>query len=228
MKKLDIKEYIMNHTKSVIHYTIGALILIALTIYLIINGKQTVSHLVLLSRDNIVLTTVILLFLFALKSVSFGLPYALLFATVGAVYPLFYAIIVNIVGIYINMQIPYFVGRHRGDAFVLYTRNKFPLIEKFYAISSDSQFLFTFVIKIIGKIPHEITNLFLGALKIHYFSYIFASLLALLPTMLSVTLMAKNYEDPGSPIFIISLAIFLIMPIISFFIYFTRRDSKKK
>jgi uncharacterized membrane protein YdjX (TVP38/TMEM64 family) len=176
----------------------------------------------------IVLTTAILFFLFALKSVSFGLPYALLFATVGAVYPLVYAIIVNLIGIYINIQIPYFIGRKKGEAFVIYTREKFPLIEKFYAISTKSQFLFTFIIKIIGKIPHEITNLFLGALKIHYFSYITASLLALLPTMIPITLMAKNYDDPGSPIFIVSLAIFLIMPIISFIIYFTNRDSNKK
>ncbi len=88
-------------------------------------------------------------------------------------------------------------------------------------------FLFTFIIKIIGKIPHEITNLFLGALKIHYVSYIFASLLALLPTMLSITFMAKNYDDPSSPVFIVSLAIFLIMPIISFIIYFSHRDSNK-
>ena len=228
MKKIDVVNYVSTHKRSVFHYTFGGIILILITIYLIFNGKQTVNNLIFYSRNNIILTTAIVFFLFALKSVSFGLPYALLFATAGAIYPLFLAILVNLVGIYINIQIPYFVGRRRGAAFVLYTREKFPFIEKFYAISANSHFLFTFIIKLIGKIPHEITNLFLGALKIHYVSYIFASLLALLPTMLSITLMAKNYDDPSSPVFIVSLAIFLIMPIISFIIYFSHHDSNKK
>lgn len=228
MKKIEVMEYIKNHKRSVFHYTLGALLLIIVTIYLLLNGNRAISNLIHFSRDNIILTTAILLFLFALKSVTFGLPYALLYATVGAVYPLVWAIIINIIGIYINIQIPYFVGRKKGEAFVIYTRERFPLIEKFYAISANSHFLFTFIIKIVGKIPHEITNLFLGALKISYISYIFASLLALLPTMLSITLIAKNYDEPGSPVFIISLVIFLLMPIISFLVYFLNRDSNKK
>ncbi len=228
MKKIEVIQYIKNHKRSVFHYILGALLLIIVTIYLLINGSKTINTLIDFSRDNLLITTAILFLLFAVKSVTFGLPYALLFATVGAIYPLIWAIIVNIVGIYINIQIPYFVGRHRGEVFVIYTREKFPLIEKFYTISEKSEFLFTFIIKIIGKIPHEITNLFLGALKISYLSYIFASLIALFPTMLSITLIAKNYDEPDSPVFIISLVVFLIMPVISFVIYFVNRDSNKK
>lgn len=227
MNSNAIKEYVSNNKKIIINYSIGVILFLMLTLFIVKNGKNTVSSLIDYSRDHIIIVTSILFFLFALKSVSFGLPYALLFATVGAIYPLFMAFIVNLIGIYINIQIPYFIGRRKGEAFVIYTQEKFPFIKKLYAVSAKSQFFFTFIIKIIGKIPHEITNLFLGALKIPYHSYVVASLLALSPTMVSITLLAKNYDDPSSPIFIISLSIFLLMPIISFILYFRNRDSNK-
>ena len=224
---ITLKIWFLHHKRDFVHYSIGFFLFLLITLYIMKNGEDSIQLLISYSSENIVAVTLILLFLYALKSVSFGIPYALLFATVGAIYPLFSAIFVNILGVFINIQIPYFIGKKRGEPFVLYTKARFPVLDRLYATSAKSEFLFTLILKLIGKIPHEITNLFLGALKITYFAYVGGNLLALLPTLVSITLIAKNYENPSSPSFIISIIIFLSMPIISLLIYFKNRNSNK-
>lgn len=199
---------------------VGALI----TWFVVKNGPSTISVLVERSADKPWITAFAFMALFLLKSVSFGLPFALLYIGVGSVYPLTWALLVNIAGIVVNMQIPYFLGRHMGDAYVQRLLAKYPALQRFESFSKHSSLLFSFTTKFIGKIPHEITNALLGALKIPYPSYIIGSILGLAPTMVATTIVGNNLTDPGSPMFIISLVAIIVLIAISF-ILFKRFDK---
>jgi len=199
---------------------VGALI----TWFVVKNGPSTISVLVERSTDNPWITALAFMALFLLKSVSFGLPFALLYIGVGSVYPLGWALVVNIAGIVVNMQIPYFLGRHMGDAHVQRLLARYPALHRFESFSKHSSLLFSFTTKFIGKIPHEITNALLGALKIPYASYIVGSLLGLAPTMVATTIVGNTLTEPGSPMFIISLVAIIVLIAISFILF--RRFEK--
>jgi len=197
---------------------------VLITVFVVKNGPSAISVLVERSSEKPWLTLFAFMALFLLKSVSFGLPFAVLYIGVGSVYPLGWAIIINIVGIVVNMQIPYFLGRHMGNSYVQRLIARYPTLYRFESFSKRSSLLFSFSIKFIGKIPHEITNTLLGSLKIPYVSYIVGGILGLAPTMVATTMVGNNITEPGSPVFILSLIAIIILAIISLVLF--RRFDK--
>jgi len=157
--------------------------------------------------------------LYLLKSVSFGLPFALLYIGVGSIYPLGAALVINLIGIAVNMQIPYFVGRRSGEALVEKITKKFPRVRKLEEFSSQSACFFSFMVKFIGKIPHEITNALLGSLSVPYIPYMTGGLLGLMPTMVTTTLVGSSLREPGSPMFLISLGMVILLTAVSLILY---------
>ena len=75
------------------------------------------------------------------------------------------------------------------------------------------------MVKFIGKVPHEITNALLGSLKIPYLAYLAGGVLGLLPTMVATTLVGKGLDNPGSPLFIISIVVVVLLLVVSFLLY---------
>jgi uncharacterized membrane protein YdjX (TVP38/TMEM64 family) len=198
---------------------------VAITWFVVINGASAVSTLVDRFNENPWLTALAFMGLFLLKSVSFGLPFAVLYIGVGSIYPFGWAVMVNLVGIAVNMQAPYFLGRYAGGAFVERLVGRFPKLGKLESFSRHSSLLFSFMTKFIGKIPHEITNALLGSLKIPYGSYMVGGILGLTPTMVATTLVGNSLDEPGSPLFIISLVLVILLTITSFILY--RRFEEK-
>lgn len=197
------------------------------TWFVVKNGSSTISILIDLSSDNPRLTLCAFMALFFLKSVSFGLPFMVLYIGVGTVYPFGWAVVVNLVGIVINMQIPYFLGRHMGGSYVQRLVARYPRLKSFEAFSKRSSLLFSFMTKFIGKIPHEITNALLGSMKIPYIPYMVGGLLGLAPTMVAITLAGNSLHEPGSPLFIFSVVATGALITISFVLYrrFAKRNS---
>ncbi len=202
--------------------------LAVVTLFLVENGPSVIEKIIFVSKEHIILSTVLIFFLYALKSVSFGLPYALLYASVAMIYPFWWAFFINIAGIFINLQIPYFIGRKRGSDKVEQMLERFPSLASLIHLKEKSQFLFTFVLKLIGKIPHEITNLALGSLGIEYHAFVSATILALLPSMVSTMVIAREYHDPDSASFIVAVILFFALPLISVIYYIRYRRRSKQ
>ncbi len=205
-----------------------AVYLTLITVFLVRNGTAVVDSVLVFAQDHKVLSIWIFLLLFLLKSVSFGLPFVVLFAAVGAIYPFWPALFINCLGLCINLQIPYFLGRRRGSEYVSQIEKRFPVITPVLNLKNRSHFLFTFVLKLIGKIPHEIVNLVLGALGIRYLTAMAASVVALLPEIVSLIIMAREYKDPDSPAFIIAVILFLAVPAGSLLFYLINRRRSKE
>lgn len=197
----------------------SVVILALMTLFMLRNGASAIDTLVDQFHDRIWLTTLAFMGLFLLKSVSFGLPFTLLYIGVGSLYPLGWALVVNVVGIVVNMQIPYLLGRYAGGSLVQRLLGKFPSLGKLEAFSQRSSLLFSFMVKFIGKIPHEITNALLGSLKVPYASYVVGGVLGLLPTMVATTLVGASLDNPASPLFIGSVVLVLVLAGVSYGLY---------
>lgn len=189
------------------------------TIFVLRNGVSTIDALVESFSEHPWITAAAFMGLFLLKSISFGLPFTLLYIGAGNIFPLGWALVVNVCGIVVNMQIPYLLGRFSGGTAVERLLGKFPKLGKFEAYSKDSALLFTFMVKFVGKVPHEITNALLGSLKIPYLSYMVGGVLGLLPTMVATTLVGKGLDNPDSPLFIISIVVVVMLLVVSLLLY---------
>lgn len=205
-------------------YSIAKIILISLLViflsYLVIRyGNSVINAVVEFSSENLLLTTVVIFFLFFIKSVSFGLPYTLLYIGVSRIYPLFWAIVINCVGIIINAQIPYFVGRYGAASLVDNAIEKYPKLKVLISFKTNNSVLFAFLVKFVGIVPHEITNMMMGSIKINYLAFLIGGLLGLFPGMLITTVAGSNFSKPLSPAFIISVALLIILLVLSYWMY---------
>jgi uncharacterized membrane protein YdjX (TVP38/TMEM64 family) len=198
---------------------IPLILVVGIATYIVASrGPRTIVATLEEYRDNMVLVTAVVLLLFLFKSVSFGLPYTLLYIAVGHIYPLTAALLLNTIGIAVNMQIPYLVGRYGSLRAVQQLMQRFALIREMQQRNDHSSLVFTFLIKFLGIVPHEITNLLLGSLHIPYPSYLAGGILGLLPGMLFTTLAGNSLKNPASFQFIGAITAFVALMVLSYYL----------
>lgn len=189
------------------------------TVVVILKGPSYFTTLIETFSSNLAITTLVIMALFLFKSISFGLPYTIIYIAVGHIYPLWLALVVNTIGIMVNMQIPYFVGRYGGFSFIEKSLNHFSFVQSFKNNRQNSSFVFSFFVKFIGVVPHEITNLLLGSLKVNYVGYLLGGTVGLLPGMVATTIASNSLKDPFSLKFIISVLSFVFVMLFSYYLY---------
>jgi len=200
-----------------------AMLVIIPTIYMIRGGLKEIQNFLSLASAHSFTTFLIIISLYCIKSFSLGIPFVFLYAVTGSMYPLGWALLINIVGIFMNLQIPYILARRTNGKIIEKLADRYEYIRHLEKVSSGSGFLISFMIKFIGKIPHELTNALLGALKIPYFQYVTGSLLGLAPIMAVTTVAGNMSSEPSSFGFIASAAVVVLLTIISYFMYKRQR-----
>ncbi|HZJ88041.1 MAG TPA: VTT domain-containing protein [Sphaerochaeta sp.] len=202
------------------------LIVVLATLIVVIKGPAALTGYVELYKDNLFVTTLLFFGLFLFKSVSFGLPYTVLYIAIGHIYPLPIALLINVVGIAINMQIPYFVGRYGSFDAIDTLLEKAAFVRNFKEQSDSSEVVFAFLVKFIGVVPHEITNLLLGTLEIGYISFMIGGIGGLLPGMIATTIAGDSLRNPFSLQFVGSIA--AVVGLLLFSFYLSRRIKDRQ
>lgn len=211
-------------TMTVLRLAPLLIVVVAATIVVIQSGPAAITAYIESYRENAWVTAAVIMALYLFKSVSFGLPYTVLYLAVGHIYPLPAALVLNLIGIAVNMQIPYFLGRYGSFAFIerLLSRTRF--VQNFTQNEDNSPVVFTFLVKFIGVVPHEITNLLLGTLAIPYGKYLLGGILGLLPGMVATTVAGAHLTDPRSMQFIAAVIAFVLLLVLS--TYLSRRTKR--
>ena len=183
------------------------------------GGLASVSETIERASGNPIPTLAIIMAIFALKSISFGIPFAFLYLTVGSMFPLFWAFLINLCGILVNLQAPYWIGRFSGKRFVGRFLSRYPRLTRLKQTSIHSGIFLACIIKFIGKIPHEITNMLLGSLPVPYFQYMLGATIGLLPVMITTTILGSTLDDPNSTALIISIMVLVLLTVGSYLMY---------
>ena len=191
------------------------------------GGLRSIAHLLDQVSDHPFLAVSVLMLLFAVKSVSLGIPFAFLYLTIGGLFPLELALLINLAGILINLQAPYWFGRLRGKDRLESLAQKYPRFAQIVELGGRNGFAIAFIAKFIGKIPHEITNALLGAIGISYPAYISGAVLGLLPVMVTSTLVGRSMEDPNSFSFIAPMVVLLALTACSLLLYGRRTRNHR-
>ena len=159
---------------------------------------------------NPVIEAMIVLAIYAAKSVLFFIPVVFLYILTGNLFPPFYSIFINIAGVFVSLSLSFFLGKRLGKEFVKKLIKKSPKVQKFME-DSDKSNTTLFMLRASNIFPVELISLVCGCSGYRYWSFVGLSLLAMTPGLIPFTLMGDSLKDPLSPGFLIPFGIALVM-----------------
>lgn len=166
------------------------------------------------------------------KSFALVFPPAVVFSICAYMMPNFFiGLIVNLISVFLSLSIPYFLGKFTGASMVYTLKGKFKAIKKVDDFAGANEIQMTFVVKMAGLLPGDLSSLLFGAMNISYKNYMIGANLGMLPLVIVYTgfgVALKSVGDkPWLPI--IPVAAIIIFVIISSLI--TKKmitDNKQK
>lgn len=168
--------------------------------------------------ENLWLSALVMLLLFALKSVSIVIYSGILYAACGLIFPLPIAFLVNLCGTVIMLSLPYGIGKKAGNSAVNDIREKYPKVQEVQSLRAQNDLFFAFLVRIC-RLPSDISSLYMGAVNVDYKKYLLGSLLGMLPHMITYPIMGMSVSDIHSPEFLISLCAEILYVILTTVLY---------
>lgn len=202
---------------------------IVICLCLIYRDEITVESIVAFTPQNTFVAVIVMLALFAVKSVSIFIYCGLLYAASGILFPLPLAVLVNILGSVIMATIPFWIGRKAGTGLVTKLIDKYPKLKFLKEVPRQNEFFMSFFVRIIGILPSDIIGMYLGASELRYSRYITGTILGMLPATVTFCIMGMRINDVTSPEFLFSLGFELCLMVVSTTTYaLWMRKVKKK
>ncbi len=193
--------------------------LVLILLCLFYKEQITVERILSITPGNMALAYLLMLVLFALKSVSMVIYGGILYAVSGVVFPLPLAIIVNVLGTVIMVSIPYEIGRKAGNRTLEWIVEKNSNLKNLHSFSGKNGVWVSLFVRIVGMLPADIVGIYLGANKIKFGEYLLGSIVGLLPSVLAFSVMGMSIKDPASPQFLIAAGFQLGLTVFSIVFY---------
>ena len=218
------KENIKNKDTGALHKQMKKIQIVAIisfvvaivAIFLMTKEHMTVESLFSHTKGNSLTATLLLLLLFAIKSLSIVIPLPSLYLASGMLYSPLKAVVISYIGLAITLSIPYFLGRWAGGAGIDYILERYPKMEKVIAIQKKNEFFSNFIVRIIGWFPCDILSFYFGACDTPYPVYLGASLLGCSIGVITNTLLGDVILNPLSPQFALMIAIKIVVSLTAF------------
>ena len=142
-----------------------------------------------------------------------------LYLCAGLLFSPFWAIVVNLAGLFVCLTLPFLLGRLYGRGLVEKLAARYPSVRRFDEIKSDNEYFLAYFVKVIGVIPCDVSSLLFGAMGLRYRRYIVGAMVGMLPFMAAATFLGRTITQPGSPGFWISCAALPLISGISYLLY---------
>lgn len=159
------------------------------------------------------LAVAVLLFLYALKSVTVIFPISALQVAVGHLFDPLPAFLLNLLGLVITLTLPYSIGKKKGASFIERKIQKYPRVQMIAENQKKSPLFLSFFLRVIGCLPGDLVSMYLGACRIPYPTFLLGGLLGSVLHLVAYTVLGDSISEPGSPQFWISLGITVVLSI---------------
>lgn len=176
-------------------------------IHFTIDGKFSVETLVAQATGNPLRSVLWLMLLFAIKSLTIVIPLLSLYVASGILFPPVWAVCVSFLGLAITMTLPYLLGRWSGAEELDYIKAKYPKIDKLVDIQKRNEFFASFIVRLIGWFPCDITSFYFGASRTSYPLYLFSGLLGSAVSVITNTLLGDVLMYPFSTAFFVLMVV---------------------
>ena len=176
--------------------------LAAIAVWSFASGKEfSVEAVLSYTPSNIPAAIAFILALYAVKSIVFFLPLMVIQIAVGLYFPTWLAIIINIVGMAVELNIPYFIGRKLGFGSADKLFAKVPKIRNFVDGEGNKWFI-SYILRAVNMLPMDLVSMYLGSIGFPYLVYFTGSMVGALFGIFAATFIGMSLTDPTSPLFI--------------------------
>ncbi len=207
------------------------LVMALITVLLLASGKEITAESILrFTPEKKLPAILVLLLMFALKSMSVVFPMIVLYIASGIMFPLPLAILINSIGACITVTIPYCIGRYSGSELLTRLRKKYPKLDTLQQFQQKHDFYFVYMVRVIGGLPGDIVSLYMGASRIPYLPYLGGCLAGMFLKLCLQTVMGTAINDPASPEFLAAILWQLLLAGASVSggsLYYKKKNEKK-
>ena len=215
--------------KSLIQKIVALAFWLAVILFCVVyRDRITVDAIVNFTPENTSVAILLILLLFAFKSITVVVYGGILYAASGIMFSLPVAIIVNTIGTVIMVSIPFFIGKKAGSKTLDNIVHKNPKLEIIKDIPNKNEMFVSFFVRIVGLLPADLVGMYLGASGMSYKKYLIGSVAGLYSAIISFSVMGMSADDVTSPEFIISVAVEIVLMLISITSYLIWRKKRNK
>ena len=199
-------------------------------VYLFNTDKLTVESIIDFTPDSTVLFILVMIALFALKSISVLMPNPVLMAVLGKVLNIPLALTVSVVGYAICVSIPYFIGRYSGAEKAEQLRQKYKGLRWLDTVQKKNVFFINLLTRQLIFLPCDVISLYMGSMKMKYLPYLCGSVVGYFPNIFIYVVFGNELKQPGSPLLIGSIIFSVVLSAvaITYYIVSVRKESKRE
>ncbi len=177
--------------------------------------------------SSLLIAELIILGVYAVKAVLMVIPASLIYISVGMAFDWKRAVIVNLIGIAVEVTVTFFMGRFLGkDAVEKKIRNT-KAGDKLFSMLDKNTNAAVFLMRLIPAFPIDFSSLFMGAFDFKFLPYILLSVLGIAPRVIAFTILGDGIYDL-IPMKYIVLAAICTIPIVIIVLLIKKHVSKRK
>lgn len=194
------------------------ILMVALGVFLFFKYRPTYQQLVDFTPQNPWLGAFVIIAIYVVKSFSLFIPLPIFFLAVAIIYDPVPAFLINLAGVVLSLSLPYYIGKYSGSLLLERLTTKYPKVKKIDEIKADNEILLSFILKLSGVFPCDLSSLLLGTMNLDYRKFMIGAILGHLPHIVAWTFLGDSL-DLSSPKFYLAIAGIIIVIVGSTIIY---------
>ncbi len=178
--------------------------------------------------SSLLAAELIVLGVYAVKAVLMVIPASLVYISVGMAFDTKRPVIINLIGIAVEVIITFFMGKFLGKDSVEKRIRNTKSGDKFFSMLEKNQNAAIFLMRFIPAFPIDFSSLFMGAFDFKFLPYLLLSVLGIAPRVIAFTILGDGIYDLIPMKYIVIAAICAIPVAIAVLLIKKYGDKKKK
>lgn len=202
------KEKIINALKIVLA--------VAIFVTAVLNYKRLSEidvRVLIAGASSVFVASLIILGVYAVKAVLLILPASVIYISVGMAMDWKRAVLLNMLGIMLEVTITYFLGKFLGKSAVEKKIRGTKAGDKLLNMQGKNKNLAVLGMRFIPAFPIDFSSLFMGAFDFSFLTYFIFSVLGLAPRVIAFTILGETIYDLV-PMKYIVLAAIVAIPVV--------------
>ena len=197
-------------------FQISALIIWAgIVLYALLHRDEITLETVLnYTPDKPFLASLVMLGLFALKSISLVIYSGLLYAASGIVFPLPLAILVNILGTIVMVAVHYVPAHRIGAARAGELYEKYPRLKSIKEFRGENDLAFAVLLRAVKVVNFDVGSMYMGAAGFHILPCLIGSVLGMFSEIVLFPIMGMSLGDKRTFLFWTTLVVDLLIALV--------------
>ena len=180
------------YSSEVIRTITMSIWVMAVLVALTQHDTFTVSGVLQYTPSSLLLAAVVMMLLFALKTLSIFFYSGILFTASGTLFSPGIAVLINLAGAFIMILEGYFLGKTIGGDIGRQLPEKHPKLQGLMHLRESHPFVFVILIRMLKVINYDLGSMYFGAVHAALAPYLLGSLLGMLPEVVLYALIGSG------------------------------------